>query len=154
MPPQLPLPGWREWLSTLGADVKLRDPASEAAVAAAEADLRVTFDDPLRSLLLASNGVGGRFGFSLVWPADRIVAENSNCRTTVSFKERYMPFDHLLFIGEAGNGDLFAYPITADGNARSRGDIFRWDHETDGRVWVAGGLRQYIAGFVAGALRA
>jgi hypothetical protein len=154
MRPKSQLPGWREWLPTLSADIKLRDPATESDVAAAEAVLHTTFDGQLRSLLLASDGIGGRYGFWLVWPANRIASENGRYRTIASLKELYMPFDHLLFIGEAGNGDLFAYPITADGNAGSRGDIFRWDHETDGRLWVAGGLRQYIQGFTDGTIPA
>ena len=145
---------WREWLPTLHASVKLGDPASESAVSRAEAALGVTFNGQLRGLLLASDGVRGPYGFWLVWPADRITSQNREHRTLRCFKGLYMPFDHLLFIGEAGNGDLFAYPIMADGNAACRGDVFRWDHETDSHVWVAGGLRRYLQGVTAGTIRA
>ena len=33
-----------------------------------------------------------------------------------------MPFDHLLFFADAGNGDQFAFPIVADGVVRQ--DIY------------------------------
>ena len=55
-----------------------------------------------------------------------------------------MPFDNLLFFGDSGNGDLFALAIDADGRVR-RGDVFCWDHETDGRAWFASGPSQYVA---------
>jgi hypothetical protein len=55
----------------------------------------------------------------------------------------YMPFDHLLFFGDYGGGDQFAFPIHADGEIHKL-DIFRWDHETDARSWYAGGLEQFF----------
>ena len=65
-------------------------------------------------------------------------------RSTPALRGLYMPLDHLLFFGEAGNGDFFALAIDADGQLR-RPDVFRWDHETDARAWFAGGFAQYIA---------
>lgn len=147
-------PKWREWLITLHEEVKLREPATEALVQAAERTLAVTFHEELRSLFLATNGVIGPFGYWLVWPAEKIAAENQNYRMMPAFKGCYMPFDHLLMIGEVGNGDLFAYPIMADGNACYRNDIFRWDHETDNRTEVAVSLRNYIEGFTNGSIEA
>lgn len=52
-------------------------------------------------------------------------------RQSVDFRELYMPFDCLLFIADAGNGDQFAYSIV--GGAIRRDDIFAWDHENDSR---------------------
>jgi hypothetical protein len=147
-------PNWREWLPTLHEEIELRDPADEANIAAAEHALGVQFDDALRSLLSASNGVMGPLGCWLVWPAEKIVTENREYRTSPHLKGCYMPFDHLLFIGEVGNGDLFAYPIMADGNARYRTDIFRWGHETDQRTEAARTLRHYLEGFTSGSIEA
>ncbi len=64
-------------------------------------------------------------------------------RMTVAFKELYMPFDHLVFFGEDGGGDLFAFAVHADGR-NHKDDIYRWDHETDGRSWYAACLEQFL----------
>ena len=77
-----------------------------------------------------------------MWPLDRIINDNIEFRTTKAFSELYMPFDNLLFFGDAGNGDQFAYPITA-GRIR-RPDVFAWNHEDDSRMWVAPSLGKYI----------
>lgn len=147
-------PDWRSWLSTLHEQVELREPATGEAVRAAEDALRVTFPDALKSLLLATDGAAGPYGCWLVWPAGKIASENRAYRTSPHLKGLYMPFDHLLFIGEVGNGDLFAYPIMSDGNARHKEDIFRWEHEMDDRFWVANNLEQYLRGFTDGTIPA
>ncbi|HQR07869.1 MAG TPA: SMI1/KNR4 family protein [Gemmatales bacterium] len=145
-------PDWRKWLPTLHEEVELCDPASEGTVKAAENALCINFPDALRSLLLSTDGVVGPFGCWLVWPAEMIVSENREYRSSPDLKGQYMPFDHLLFIGEVGNGDLFAYPIMSDGNACYKNDIFRWDHEMDNRSWVANNLEQYLRGFTDGTI--
>jgi hypothetical protein len=152
MPAKLMFPDWRTWLPTLHEEVELRKPASEQAIAEAEQALGVQFPEALRSLLLASNGVVGPFEYWLVWPVKQIVTENREYRTSADLKGLYMPFDHLLFIGESGDGGLFAYPIMSDGNARYKNDIFLWDHETDDRRWVAINLEQYLRGFTDGSI--
>ncbi|BAU85302.1 SMI1/KNR4 family protein [Streptomyces laurentii] len=50
-----------------------------------------------------------------------------------------MPFDPLLFFGEAGNGDLFAFLARID-----RPDVVVWNHELDSRTWVAPSLTTYL----------
>jgi hypothetical protein len=54
-----------------------------------------------------------------------------------------MSFDHLLFFGDDGGGNPFAFAILADGRIHKE-DVFRWDHETDERAWFAGGLEGFI----------
>lgn len=53
--------------------------------------------------------------------------------------ELYLPFDGLLFFGDNGGGDQFAFVLRDN-----RRDIFVWDHETDSRYWVAGHLESYV----------
>ena len=154
MQPLRTLPDWRQWLPSLHEEVALREPASELAVAAAEAALCVKFPDALTSLLRATDGVVGPFRYWLVWPAAQIASANLHYRNSPDLRGLYMPFDHLLFIGEVGNGDLIAYPIMGDGNARYKNDIFRWNHETDNRTWIANNLEQYLRGFTDGTIEA
>lgn len=61
-----------------------------------------------------------------------------------------MPFDSLLFFGDAGNGDQFAYAV-CDGEIR-RPDIFVWDHETDSRSRIARSLESYLERTIEGTL--
>jgi hypothetical protein len=152
MRPKPEHPQWRKWLPTLHPEIALHDPATTDQIAEAERDLGVRFHEALRSILAATNGVVGPLGYWLVWPAEMIVTQNRQYRTSPQLKGCFMPFDHLLFIGEVGNGDLYGYPIMADGNARYRNDIFRWDHETDARTEAAVSLRHYLEGVTNGTI--
>ena len=58
-----------------------------------------------------------------------------------------MPFDALLFFADAGNGDQFAFPITA---TAARDDVFVWDHENDSRSWYAASLKSYLESWLTG----
>jgi hypothetical protein len=139
---------WRELLSKLSGDIRFTNPATSEEITAAENALDCHFPEELRSLLKESNGVTGEYSLPLAWSIDRIVAGNREFRTTPAFRELYMPFDHLLFFGDAGNGDQFAFAIL-DGQVRSQ-DVFMWDHENDGRPWVAPSLRRHLEGVFSG----
>ena len=93
----------------------------------------------------------GEYGLGLLWSAERIEADNLNFRTFPAFKELYMPFDALLFFGDAGNGDQFAYIVLRREVRRS--DIFVWDHETDSRTWVAPSLGVFYDWWFTGKLK-
>lgn len=83
---------------------------------------------------------------------DRIVEVNLMFRQNANFRELYMPFDHLLFFGDAGNGDQFAFPIQSDGLIH-RLDVFVWNHEDDSRSWVARSLKDYLDRWLTGRLK-
>ncbi|MBR7839654.1 SMI1/KNR4 family protein [Actinospica durhamensis] len=81
----------------------------------------------------------------LVWSIERIAAENLRLRRDADFASLYMPFDSLLFFGDAGNDDLFGLvPHTG------RLDVFVWNHGDDSRMWVARGLGDYLEGWLSG----
>ena len=79
----------------------------------------------------------------LMWSTDGIVTENLAFRETREFRELYMPFDSLLFFGEEGNGDQFAYRML-NGTISGTSGIYEWDHESDNRDWFARDLREYF----------
>jgi hypothetical protein len=116
-----------------------------------EESLGVSLPGELRELLLESDGVLGEFGLGLVWPLERIERDNRSFRSTPAFRALYMPFDSLLFFGDAGNGDQFAFAIL-DGAVRNS-DVFAWNHENDSRVWVAPSLRSYLEWWLTGRIR-
>ena len=87
----------------------------------------------------------------LIWPIERVIEKNKEFRTYPDFKDLYMSFDQLLFVADAGNGDLFGY-TTLNGNF-DRDDIFVWNHENDSRVWVAHSLVKFVEGWPNGTIK-
>ncbi|MDH6130500.1 SMI1/KNR4 family protein [Kitasatospora sp. GP82] len=63
----------------------------------------------LRQLLLESNGIIGQTSVDTVWAIEQIVEQNLYFRSDGSFARLYMPFDALLFFGDNGGGDQFAF---------------------------------------------
>lgn len=141
---------WRDFVSNLTEHATFAPAATETAIAEVESSLAVQFPDQLRSLLRESNGVLGEYELGLVWDLGRIRDDNIRFRAYKDFAGLYMPFDHLLFFADAGNGDQFAFPI--QNGKIHRDDVFVWDHECDDRRWVAGSLKQYIQWWLDGTL--
>ncbi|WP_392958300.1 SMI1/KNR4 family protein [Streptomyces sp. LN245] len=117
----------------------LREAVQESGLAVAQERLGRRLPAELRALLLESDGVIGHTGTDTVWPLDRIVEQNLLFRSDESLARLYMPFDAFLFFGDNGGGDQFAFVQRPE-----RPDIFVWEHESDSRRWVAGGLRDYL----------
>ncbi|MEV6205729.1 SMI1/KNR4 family protein [Kitasatospora sp. NPDC051914] len=130
---------WRE--AALGAfpGAEFCRPAQVVALADAEHRLGRGLPAELRQLLLESNGIVGRSAVDTVWPVEQIVEQNLLFRSDGSFAELYMSFDALLFFGDNGGGDQFAFVQTP-----RRPDVFVWEHETDSRRWVARDLMDYL----------
>jgi SMI1-KNR4 cell-wall len=133
---------WKELISSFTDDCEFAPPANEAEIAAAEQSLGLSLPLSLRSLLKESNGINGRYGLGVVWEVSAIALTNIQFRS--NFKDLYMPFDGLLFFGDGGNGDQFAYPLLNNIAEVQRLDIFMWDHETDCRKWCAKSLHAHI----------
>ncbi|MFD4644723.1 SMI1/KNR4 family protein [Streptomyces sp. NPDC058441] len=129
---------WRELASDF-PDVELQDPAAPDALAAVEEQLGQPLPEALRQLLLETDGIEAGHGTEVAWTAKKILEENRSVRGNEQFHSLYMPFDALMFFGDNGGGDQFAFVRTPD-----RDDVFVWDHETDSRIWVAPSLEQYL----------
>ena len=133
---------WRRRLERVAPEGKFGEGASERDVAAAERALRVPLPEELRALLLESDGIADRYGTRTVWQVAELVRRNVAFRTEPSFRELYMPFDAMLFFGEAGDGDQFFHRIL-DGEVRHP-DIYVWSHETDSRSWRSPTLAAFL----------
>ncbi|MFJ8822753.1 SMI1/KNR4 family protein [Streptomyces sp. NPDC102467] len=130
---------WRELTSEFPG-VGLQDSAGEASLAAIEQCLGQTIPQPLRDLLLETNGITDDYGTDIIWSAEKILSGNEGFRLDGQFRDLYQAFDSLMFFGDNGGGDQFAFirrPTRDD-------EIFVWDHETDSRTWVAGSLENYL----------
>ena len=139
---------WREQIAQMSPAVKFFGPADAADIAIAERSIECAFPDELRLLLLESDGVSGEYLLPLIWNTHRISTDNRMFRSQSSFRELFMPFDHLLFFGDAGNGDQFAFAIHG-GKVRGS-DVFVWDHETDSRTCIAPSLVKYLEWWLSG----
>jgi hypothetical protein len=141
---------WRSLVASLTPHAVFFPPADDVSLREAEGRLGLRLPSELRSLYAQSNGIQGEHGLGLIWPIERVVADNLRFRTHAEFAQLYMPFHPLLFFADAGNGDQFAYTILA-GEVR-RSDVFVWDHETDSREWAAPDLRLYLDWWLSGRL--
>jgi len=139
---------WKKYIQTICTQANFSEPAEEQALSAAETHLGMRLPQELRELLAESNGVRGEYDLDLIWPIERIIADNRLFREDESFRDLYMPFDGLLFFADAGNGDQFAFAV-AGGQVR-RPDIFVWNHEEDSRTWLAKDLCDHLEGWVSG----
>lgn len=143
---------WKELLLNLTQDCEFHDPVAVFYLDEAETTLNLKLPSDLRELLRESNGIEGQYGLGLLWPLNKILDENRRFREKAEFRHLYMPFDHLLFFADAGNGDQFAFAIHADGQIH-RPDIFAWNHEDDSRTWVAPSLRKYFEWWLTGTIK-
>ena len=142
---------WKQLVEQYSSSAAWRAPVSESQLDLAEAELSVRFPEELRSCLLESDGIEAEYGLQLVWPLARIVDDNKQFRNNSEFKELYMPFDCLLFFGDAGNGDQFAF-LVLSGQVRKH-DVFVWNHEDDSRSWVAPSLARFLEWWLSGELK-
>jgi hypothetical protein len=130
---------WKQVTRDVFADAGFRDPTDEPVLVKAEQRLGKELPAGLKQLLLESNGIIGQTSVDTVWTVEQIVEQNLRFRSDRSFAQLYMPFDALLFFGDNGGGDQFAFVQTP-----RRPDIFVWEHESDSRRWVARDLRDYL----------
>ncbi|GGT09957.1 MULTISPECIES: SMI1/KNR4 family protein [Streptomyces] len=129
------------WLKTISEydGATPSPPADPSHLARAEQVLDQPLPTALRDLLLECNGVSDEYGTEVVWGITRILEANLSFRSEPSFRSLYMPFEPLVFFGENGGGDQFAFVRTP-----SRDDVFVWDHETDSRTWIAPRLEPFL----------
>jgi hypothetical protein len=137
---------WKNFIDNISDDYHFNEPASKSAIEKINAELNVVLPNELIQFLTETDGARDKFGCYLIWSANKIVKENKEIRSCEVSKEHYMPFENLLFIADAGNGDLFAYRIL--NGLIEYNDIYCWDHETDSRKWVAPSLKDFIKGWI------
>jgi hypothetical protein len=142
---------WRQLIASVAPEAKLGSPASMSDLIDVETGLDVALPAELRELLLITDGLQGSYGLDVIWPCARILEDNRVFRASKDFRELYKPFHSLLFFGDAGNGDQFAYQIAREGPLSTK--IFLWNHEDDTRKWAAPGLTEYLDWSLTGKLR-
>ncbi|MET8968508.1 SMI1/KNR4 family protein [Streptomyces hydrogenans] len=130
---------WRQSVLEVFPDAGFREPVEAAEIVEAERRLGQALPTDLRQLLLESNGVLGRTHVATVWAVDQIVEQNLRFWSDETFAQLYMPFDALMFFGDNGGGDQFAFV-----QKPQRPDVFVWEHESDSRRWVANNLHDYL----------
>ncbi len=139
---------WREYIHNLAplardGGPRLRPagpPADAALLDEAEAELGIALPKDLRDLLSEMDGVDDVAAYlPLILPARGIAEHNRSMREMEGFQGA---FDRLLFFAEAGNGDLYGFPIEA--GAVREDTVVEWDHELDEATRVASSLRDFL----------
>ncbi|HEY2832838.1 MAG TPA: SMI1/KNR4 family protein [Sporichthyaceae bacterium] len=136
---------WTAWLRTLddfGVVVELADPADEATIDELEDKLGLDLPRDLRSLLLETDGLADDEGGEPVWPVERIVEENLELGRdgdTPAMPEGGGLEVDLLFFGDTGGEDLFAYRLE-----ENRPDVYLWVADRRETRWVASDLQSML----------
>lgn len=131
---------WRKVFSVCFPKAELNPPASSVQIDAAANALGRNLPDDLISFHLVSDGIEIE-SVNLISPLAEIVDNNRDYRANGARLD-CMPFDHMLFFGSELNGDMFAFPISQQGEYT--GSIFLWSHETDCREFFAYSLLDFI----------
>ncbi|MFE1593091.1 SMI1/KNR4 family protein [Nocardia sp. NPDC058705] len=132
---------WEDLIRELYEDAEFAPAASAAEIDQVEGRLGQPVPNELRDLLRHTNGVHAEGQSGLVWSVEEIIESNTQFRHDVALAELYMSFDQLMFFGDNGGGDQFAYVrLPSEENT----GVYAWDHETDDRKWVANSLIDYL----------
>ena len=130
---------WTELISELFPEAQFEPPGSDARLGATEGALAQPIPSDLKELLREADGVRGEFDVDVVWSSERIARDNADFRSRPDFADLYDPFGDLIFFGDNGGGDQFAFKSDP-----AEPGVFVWEHETDGRRRVADDLRDYL----------
>ncbi|MFF2445857.1 SMI1/KNR4 family protein [Neobacillus sp. NPDC058068] len=139
---------WKNYISKISPEYHFKTPATKYEQDEINAKLNVELPTELKNLFSETNGVFDEFNCPLIWSTKQIIEENLSLRNDEEFKDLFMPFDHLLFFSDAGNGDLFGYAIL-NGEIQ-KDDVYVWSHECDSRTWIASSLEDFIEGWATG----
>ncbi|MFI9220545.1 SMI1/KNR4 family protein [Streptomyces werraensis] len=129
---------WRDLIESFPS-AESDGPADPSLLDRIESELGQSLPSDLRSFLLESDGLADEYGTDVVWSAQRILDDNMHFRGDEQFRSLYMPFDSLMFFGDNGGGDQFAFVRVPE-----RNEVFVWDHETDSRNLVSPALESYL----------
>jgi len=137
---------WKNFIETISKEYHFKAPASNPEVTLIEEKLNIELPKKLVDLFNETNGVFDNFDCPLIWSTEQIIKDNLFFRNFDDYKDIYMPFDHLLFFSDAGNGDLFGFAIL--NGSIQKDDIYVWNHEDDSRTWIASSLENFIKGWI------
>ena len=140
---------WREMVERICDDCSFFPPADKNAMDEVEAALGTPAPDSLLGLWRETDGVKNRHGG--IWSVRQAVEQNLELRSYPEQNDLYMSFETMFCFADAGNGDLFFFPVQADGKI-NRPDVFVWEHETDNRKWVAANLEKFVEQWFHGAM--
>ena len=135
--------------------------ASVDDIARAEARLKVTLPQSLRSLLLETNGVMAMLSVNksnwfenmwLIFPIDEIVAENSRYRAGATDRPYQDNLHQVLFFAGAGcDGILFGFPMNPDLTCEQ--SVVVWHPMRDTLSSTAESLDAFIVGWLDGTIK-
>ncbi|MDP1442159.1 SMI1/KNR4 family protein [Priestia megaterium] len=102
----------------------------------------------LKTLLGKTNGTNDSNSCPLIWSTEQIIRENLNLGERI--EDTYILFNNLLFVADAGNGDMFGYS-TSEGFIKQN-NIYVWNHKNNRRKQVATSLKEFVEDWISGKL--
>jgi hypothetical protein len=139
---------WKSYINNISEEYNFKAPANNLEISLIREKLNVNLPKKLIDLYNETNGVFDNYGCPLIWSTSQMVEDNIFYRNFDEYKDIFMPFDHLLFFSDGGNGDLFGYTIL--NGVIQKEDIYVWNHEDDSRMWVASSLEDFVKGWITG----
>ncbi|CAL9540869.1 SMI1/KNR4 family protein [Streptomyces sp. enrichment culture] len=131
-------PAWGEFIEKFPSALSRR-PAEPHDLNRVERLLEIALPAALRAFLSESDGLLDEYGTEVVWSVERILGDNLAFRNDDQYRSLYRPFDSLLFFGDNGGGDQFAFTCRPP-----RDEVLVWDHETDERALVSPSLESFV----------
>ena len=125
--------------------VSLQPPATEDQLARLREYIGSNLPEDVEDFLRQSNGLRFHADY-IVFSADEMIEQTEFMRRLAS-EGWHMPLDHFLFIGAAGDGDMFACGRCISGEWAPF--VYWWEHETDSRYFCGIGIYGYVAAHVA-----
>lgn len=138
---------WAEFTRTLPPEVGLQNPASDEQMKALEAFVGQPLPPRYVSFLRHSNGLVGHS--DLIFSAENAITTNEVLVSNYvhfNWAELYMPFGGMFFIGMNADGDYFFLRML---KGQMMEDVYRWEHESDSRVWFARDVQDFLARYFA-----
>ncbi|MGF9947197.1 SMI1/KNR4 family protein [Priestia megaterium] len=139
---------WKDLIQNTSTECVFGEPASLEDIAAFEKLFNIQIPDELKTLLGETNGTTNSNGCPLIWSTEQIIRENLNLGERI--EDTYILFNNLLFVADAGNGDMFGYS-TSEGFIKQN-NIYIWNHESNRRNQVATSLKEFVEGWISGKL--
>lgn len=139
---------WKNYIESISKDYHFKAPGTNIEIAHIKEELNVQLPEKLQEVYNETNGIFDKYECPLIWSIEQMIKDNLFFRNFDDYKDIYMPFDHLLFFSDAGNGDLFGYRIL-NGSIRDE-EIFVWNHEDDSRTWISSSLENFLKGWITG----
>lgn len=140
---------WTELIRSVEPDALFAPGATDDELGWAEAALGLRLPPDLRAMLSETDGVvDGRGWTVLLWPLDRVVAENLEARQPDWPFHEDGPWDSWLRFADSGFGQDFYFDVMS-----TDGGVCCWNYIDRDGYQIATDLGSFLTGWISGSFR-